>query len=279
MVQNTLIIPLLGSYLQIQVKFDRTRNDRLFPSSDNVELFWSYRLIYKNEVDVNLKRFSKLQNYINNLSEITTNYSRKDGTVELRELDFQWFETCLNDQERDILLKFDQNNLENNFHQYEDWLLTNMNLTSTEITFILTEYFYTSKFLDYLLIKFIGLIFLQIVDYYCIGYDVGNKLNPSISDGKTMVLDKSQVCHEKCYKESIIKLLEKISYLPSRLSRKRRSLFMLDFSDNNKVYAKRDTIIAAASNFSNFAYWKVININQNVGLFDCIIPIDILSRC
>ena len=83
MFQNTLIIPLLGSYLQIQVKFDRTGNDRLFPYSDNVELFWSYSLLYKNEVDVNLKRFSKLQNYINKLSQITTNYSRKDGTVEL----------------------------------------------------------------------------------------------------------------------------------------------------------------------------------------------------
>jgi hypothetical protein len=243
--------PLLGNYLTIKTVFSRTKNDYALPSDDTVENHWDYHLIY-DEKNIDKNTFRELEKYIND-SIITTKLSRTDKTVEIKSLKFDWL-IKMEEQVNPTLLSIDQTKLEYYYNEFEKDL--NMNLTSKEVNEIFIENLYSNDFINYLITKFIGLAILQLVDYYCYGYNFG-KVNPLVNEAKTLVINKSQVDISKKSK-GILSILENISYTPS--NRKQRTLFLSDSSDKKKLYVKRDTIIAAASNFENkFAYWKVMH--------------------
>ena len=247
--------PLLDNYLTIKTWFSRTENDYKFPSDDTVENSWSYSLIF-DEKNIDENCFTKLQEYIED-SSIITKWSRNDKTVEIKSLRFDWL-INMEEQEKHSLLAFDQNKLE--FYNNEVEKDFNKNLTYEEVNEIFMDniFLYSNDFINYFITKFIGLTILQLVDYYCYGYDFG-KVNPLVNEAKTLAINKLEVDISKKSK-GILSILENISYTPSNKNRRQRTLFLSDSSDKKRFYVKRNTIIAAASNFENkFAYWKAMH--------------------
>lgn len=249
-------LPLLYDFLYVKVYNKRIQENILNTDDTSIENIFCYELVVNwDSTKLILPHpllLEELKNCINN-SSITTKYSRHKQsykqeddnnfitTVNIISLNFDWLST-ISEFTKDNLIKLDHRNI---------------NKLSRDRHITLTS----SYMKDYILVKFIMLSLLQVIDYYCKGYDCG-KVTLSVNDAKRVALVDQRFNNVNESEHSNLKgIMNRLSFI-TLYSTNDRVVFAFDYNASCFYTAENNIqMVSLELEFQTYLYWKVYCFN------------------